>query len=149
MFNSQPKKETDYNLKKEKRSKEFANYQNLMSELKSKYSEKLKESPIKMKSSVGIPIEIKNIYKLSTDLSGDGQDVGVNFETGDKYFYTDRNGKINDRVFNDIYKTDEESIQTITTIMTDLINRSGYSDAEKNKMQSSVINHLNSLVKKD
>lgn len=149
IFKSRPKQEADHNSDREKRNKEIENYKNLMSELKSKYSEKLKESPIKIKSSVGVPIEIKDIYKLSTDLSGTGGDIWVNFDTGDEYFCTDKNGKINDRVFNNVYKTDEESIQTITTIMTDLINRSGYSDAEKNKMQSNIINHLNSLVKKD
>jgi hypothetical protein len=91
----------------------------------------------------------KSAKVVSSTPSGDGEDIGVNFDKGDKYFYTDKNGKINDRVFDNMYKTDEESMQTITTIMTDLINRSGYSDVEKNKMQTNVINHLNSLVKKD
>lgn len=149
MFNSKPKQETGHNSEKEKRNKEIENYQNLTSELKSKYQEKLTENPIKIIPSLGEAREIKDIYKLSTSISGDGEDIGVNFNTGDKYFYTDKNGKINDQVFNNMYKTDEGSMQTITTIMTDLINRSGYSDVEKNKMQSNVINHLNSLVKKD
>ncbi len=149
IFKSRPKQEADHNSDREKRNKEFKNYQNLMSELKSKYQENLEKNPIKILDSFGNAREIKDVYKLSTDLSGDGKDIGVDFETGDNYFYTDKNGKINDRVFNDIYKTDEESMQTITTIMTDLINRSGYSDVEKNKMQSNIINHLNSLVKKD
>lgn len=149
IFNKAPQKGIDPNSDKEKRSKEIENYQNLMSELKSKYQEKLTENPIKILDSFGSVKEIKDIYKISTDISGNGEDIGVTFDTGNKYFYTDKNGKINDRVFDDIYKTDEESMQTITTMMIDLINMSGYNDVEKNKMQSNVINHLNSLIKKD
>ena len=142
-------KESDPEFEKQKQDLESKNNRHIIEGLESKYKEKLTENPIKIIPSLGEAREIRDIYKLSTSISGDGEDIGVNFDKGDKYFYTDKNGKINDRVFDNMYKTDEESMQTITTIMTDLINRSGYSDVEKNKMQTNVINHLNSLVKKD
>jgi hypothetical protein len=120
-----------------------------MSELKSKYQEKITENPIKIIGHFNETKNIKDVYKISTDLSGTGGDIGVTFDTGDKYFYINKSGEIRDEVFSGIYKTDNESMQTISTIMIDLIIRSGYSELEKNKMQSNVINHLNTLIKID
>jgi glucan-binding YG repeat protein len=149
MFNKAPQKGPDHSLDKEKRHREFENYQNLMSELKSKYQEKITENPIKIIGHFNETKNIKDVYKISTDLSGTGGDIGVTFDTGDKYFYINKSGEIRDEVFSGIYKTDNESMQTISTIMIDLIIRSGYSELEKNKMQSNVINHLNTLIKID
>ena len=150
-FNTKNKKPVpeEKDPQEEKGKKELSNNKYVMDELKSKYSEKLKENPIVVLGSISSKNEVTDINRIDTDQSGTGGDIGLSFGKGDDYLYVDKNGKINDRLFKDIYKTDENSFHTIVTIMSDLIERSGYSVEQKSKMQRNVIQHLNSLIKKD
>lgn len=131
------------------KDQEIKNNRYVIEELKSKYEEKIKENSIKIFSELSGTKEIKSIYKIETDSLGSGGNIGLAFENGDKYLYIDKNGKINDGLFNNIYKTDKNSFDNIITIMTDLINRSGYSENEKSKMQREIISYLDSIIKKD
>ena len=141
IFNKKPK-ELDPDFERAKQDKQFDNNKYVLEELRTKYQEKLTENPIKILSETGEPREIKNIERLTTN--------PANIEFGNnQYFCIYGDKRIGDELFKGIYQTDENSINTIITIMNDLIERSDYPVIEKTKMQSNVINHLKDLIKKD
>ena len=124
-----------------------------MDGLAQKFSEKLKEHPINIYiKHDNLPVEnnrktrtiFGNIESVRTDESGTGGSVSINFSYNN--WISVRKDKFDGSDFfnprSAYYKINEESFQNILTMMKELINRSGYSEVEKDNMFNLVVDGL-------
>ena len=152
------KKVSDEKFELEKRNTEQKNEEENQKYLISKFSEKISQNPIIVyvqygsgEKPYGDSIRIDKVDGVLTDEQGKRNGVVVNFNK-DITIAVSPSGIRASGFFSEkseFYKVTNESYHNILSMMSELIEKSSYSDADKSKMLQNVINNFRNKIIKD
>ena len=151
-------KPVDLQFEREKKDLEWKNKQDVHEGLASKFSELIAENPIVIYTQHNgfkpekMGIFFDKIKEIRTDESGTGGSISVAFNYDD-WIAVRTSGFSSSNYFDktsDYYKITKESLSNIMRMMNELIERSGYTEQEKDAMSKSVFeNFRNKIVKQE
>ncbi|MEA3399267.1 MAG: hypothetical protein U9R00_02000 [Patescibacteria group bacterium] len=137
------------NFEKQKKQHEEDHEQKEDKRFLDEINEIFKKNPIKFYEDSGVESnkKIDNVKSISSDKSGTGGKIGIEF-TYDDYVSVNKKSFNSGGVFNySRMKIDDESFHNILTAMDKLIKKSGYSEVEKEKMFNMVVDKLDQKKK--